>query len=114
MSSPAGTPGQDELGCVLKTQPVVQKPDSSSPDESLLNESIIDPPKGWGQPEWTTVKCQNAHSLSSLYRVPVKKVNTEKETIATVLTTEQQQAVKTASEALSLQQKQHILCRQEK
>ena len=114
MSSPAGTPGQDELGCVLKTQPVVQKPDSSSPDESLLNESIIDPPKGQGQQEWTTVKCWCTCSLSSLYRVPVKKVTTEKETITTVLTTGQQQAVKTASEALSQQQKQHILHRQEK
>ena len=113
-SSLAGTPGQDELSCALKTQPAMGKPDSGSPDKSLSDKSIIDPPKGQGQPEWTTVKHRHAHSLSSLYRVLVKKVNTEKKTIAMVLTTEQQKAVKTASEALSQQQRQHILHRQEK
>ena len=110
----AGTPSQDELSHALKTQPAMQKPDSGNPDELLSDESIIDPPKGQGQQEWTTVKRWCTCSLSSLYRVPVKKVTTEKETITTVLTTGQQQAVKTASEALSQQQKQHILHRQEK
>ena len=99
-SSLAGTPGQDKLSHALKTQPAMQKPDSGSPDELLSDESIIDSPKGWGQPEWTTVKCQCACSLSSLYRVPVKKVNTEKKNIATVLTTENSfRSLKSAAQA---------------
>ena len=88
MSSLAGTPSLDELGHALKTQSAVRKPDSGGPDKLSSDESS-NPPKGQGQPEWTTVRHWRACSLSSLYRVLIKKVNTEKNSIATVLTTEQ-------------------------
>ena len=65
-------------------------------------------------PEWTTVRRQRACSLSSLYKVPLRKIYTEKKPSAASLTTEQQQAVQTAAKALSQQQKLHIQHRHEK
>ena len=45
MRSPAGTPGQDELSCALKTQPAMWKPDSGSPNESSSDELLLIPQK---------------------------------------------------------------------
>ena len=61
-----------------------------------------------------TVRCQCTWSLSSLYKVPARKVYTEENPSAASLTTEQQQAVQTAAEALSQQQKLHIQHRHKK
>ena len=113
MNSQAGSPSLNKANCVLKTQSAALKPDSSGPNESLSSD-LSDFPKGQENPKWTIVRHRCAHSISSLYKVPVRKIYTEKKPSAVSLTTEQQQAVQTAAEALSQQQKLHIQHRHKK
>lgn len=112
-SLPAGDPSLEKPSHVLKTEPAAQKADNNSSNKSL-SDKLSGSPKGQEHSGWTTVERRCAHSLSSLYQVPVKKNSTTKTSIATSLTAEQQQTVKTATSALSQQQKQQIQLRQEK
>ena len=56
---------------------------------------------------WTTVNCRHVSSLSSLHRTKRKSIKNVP--VAMLLTTEQKQMVKEATDALSQQQRQQIL-----